>query len=67
MINQVSKISRIHHDNVVPFLGFCYDGSKRVFVHEYMPNGSLDKHIFSEDGNTPFSWEKLHEIALGMA
>ncbi|XWS35006.1 hypothetical protein CRYUN_Cryun21dG0088100 [Craigia yunnanensis] len=67
-INEVSTISRIHHDNVVPFLGFCYDGSKRVFVYEYMPNGSLDKHIFSKDGNThSFSWEKLHEIALGMA
>jgi serine/threonine protein kinase len=33
-----------------------------------MPNGSLDKHIFSNNGKAQsFSWEKLHEIALGTA
>ncbi|XWS69447.1 hypothetical protein CRYUN_Cryun04dG0179900 [Craigia yunnanensis] len=33
-----------------------------------MPKGSLDKYIFSKGGNShSFSWEKLHEIALGTA
>ena len=67
-INEVSTIGRIHHVNVVRLLGFCSEGSKRALVYEYMPNGSLDKHIFLKKGKVqPFSWEKLHEIALGTA
>ncbi|KAL5761178.1 hypothetical protein ACOSQ2_020016 [Xanthoceras sorbifolium] len=66
--NEVSTIGRIHHVNVVRLLGFCSEGSKRALIYEYMPNGSLDRHIFSKkDTNESFSWEKLNEIALGTA
>ncbi|KAL7240326.1 hypothetical protein ACSBR2_006056 [Camellia fascicularis] len=67
-INEVSTIGRIHHVNVVQLLGFCSEGSYRGLVYEYMPNGSLDKHIFSKEGKAQsFTWEKLLEIALGTA
>ena len=67
-INEVSTLGRIHHVNVVRLLGFCSEGSKRALVFEYMPNGSLDKHIFLKQGEIQsFSWEKLLEIALGTA
>ncbi|KAL5763401.1 hypothetical protein ACOSP7_019665 [Xanthoceras sorbifolium] len=49
-INEVSTISRIHHAN----------GSKRALVYEYMPNGSLDRHIFSKKG-TARGIKYLHE------
>ncbi|KAL5828154.1 hypothetical protein ACOSQ4_019951 [Xanthoceras sorbifolium] len=65
---KVLENSKIHHTNVVRLLGFCSEGSKRALVYEYMPNGSLDRHIFSKKENgQAFSWEKLHEIALGTA
>nr|CAD1838234.1 unnamed protein product [Ananas comosus var. bracteatus] len=68
-INEVSTIGRIHHVNIVRLAGFCSEGSKRALVYEYMPNGSLDKYIFSPKGtsNRPFSWDKLNDIALGVA
>ncbi|KAK2639313.1 hypothetical protein Ddye_027108 [Dipteronia dyeriana] len=67
-INEVSTIGRIHHANVVRLLGFCSEGSKRSLVYEYMPNGSLDRHIFSKkDNDQAFGWERLHKIALGIA
>ncbi|KAJ4709852.1 Receptor-like kinase [Melia azedarach] len=68
-INEVSTIGRIHHVNVVQLLGFCSEGSKRALVYEYMPNGSLDRHIFSKrlgEGQS-VSWETLQEIAIGTA
>ncbi|KAK8919070.1 putative receptor-like protein kinase [Platanthera zijinensis] len=61
-ISEVSTIGRIHHRNVVRLVGFCSDGSKRALIYEYMPNGSLEKYIFSS-----FSWKKLNSIALGVA
>ncbi|XVF02200.1 hypothetical protein REPUB_Repub04eG0155600 [Reevesia pubescens] len=67
-VKEVSILGRIQHGNVMNLLGFCSEGSKRALVYDYMPNGSLDKHIFSKGGNAgQFRWEILHEIALGIA
>ncbi|KAF0899013.1 hypothetical protein E2562_012704 [Oryza meyeriana var. granulata] len=64
-ISEVSTIGRIHHINVVRLVGFCSEEMKRALVYEYMPGGSLDKYIFSSEKS--FSWDKLNEIALGIA
>ncbi|RWW09118.1 hypothetical protein GW17_00027412 [Ensete ventricosum] len=68
-INEVSTIGRIHHLNVVRLLGYCSEGSKRALVYEYMPGGSLDKHIFSasRSNHRRFTMEKLRDIAMGVA
>uniref|UniRef100_A0A0E0JDC1 Protein kinase domain-containing protein n=1 Tax=Oryza punctata TaxID=4537 RepID=A0A0E0JDC1_ORYPU len=64
-ISEVSTIGRIHHVNVVRLVGFCSEEMRRALVYEYMPQGSLDKYIFSSEKS--FSWDKLNEIALGIA
>ncbi|GLT63260.1 hypothetical protein SLA2020_358370 [Shorea laevis] len=66
--NEVATIERIHHVNVVQMIGFCVEGSKRALVYDFMPNGSLDKHIFSREGNiATLGWENLYKISLGVA
>jgi serine/threonine protein kinase len=64
-ISEVSTIGRIHHVNVVRLVGFCSEEMRRALLYEYMPQGSLDKFIFSAE--KIFSWDKLIEIALGIA
>uniref|UniRef100_A0A0D9UW04 non-specific serine/threonine protein kinase n=1 Tax=Leersia perrieri TaxID=77586 RepID=A0A0D9UW04_9ORYZ len=64
-ISEVSTISRIHHVNVVRLVGFCSEELRRALVYEYMSCGSLDKYIFAPEKS--LSWEKLSEIALGIA
>ncbi|XXG78195.1 hypothetical protein AAC387_Pa08g2187 [Persea americana] len=66
-INEVATIGRIHHVNIVQLIGFCSKGSKRALIYDFMPNGSLEKYIFSQEGESPLSWEKLYDIALGVA
>ncbi|KAJ3694446.1 hypothetical protein LUZ60_009926 [Juncus effusus] len=66
-INEVISISRTSHVNVVSLLGFCIEGSKQALVYEYMLNGSLDKYIYSENPKANLGWEKLYEIAVGIA
>ena len=46
-ISEVATIGRIHHMNVVQLIGFCAKGPKCALIYELMPNGSLDKYIFS--------------------
>ncbi|XP_030934516.1 LEAF RUST 10 DISEASE-RESISTANCE LOCUS RECEPTOR-LIKE PROTEIN KINASE-like 2.3 isoform X5 [Quercus lobata] len=66
-ISEVATIGRIHHANVVQLIGFCAEGPRRALIYEFMPNGSLDKYIFSQDGSISLSIEKTYKISLGVA
>ncbi|KAF8029972.1 hypothetical protein BT93_E2405 [Corymbia citriodora subsp. variegata] len=66
-ISEVATIGRIHHVNVVQLVGYCFDDSKQALVYDFMPNGSLDKHIFSRDDNRFLDCKKIYEISLGVA
>ncbi|KAK2633128.1 hypothetical protein EUGRSUZ_L00522 [Eucalyptus grandis] len=64
-INEMATIGRIHRVNVVQLRGFCFEGSKQALVYDFMSNGSLDKHIFTEEGDKLDNW-KIYEITLGV-
>ncbi|XP_058724644.1 rust resistance kinase Lr10-like isoform X2 [Vicia villosa] len=66
-ISEVATIGRIHHLNVVQLIGFCAEGSKRALVYDFMPNGSLDKFIFSKEGSKNISYSQIFDIAVGVA
>ncbi|KAF2948292.1 hypothetical protein DAI22_01g026200 [Oryza sativa Japonica Group] len=66
-VNEVMSIGRTSHINIVSLFGFCLEGSKRALVYEYMPNGSLDNYIYSENPKEILGWEKLYGIAIRVA
>ncbi|XP_030549134.1 rust resistance kinase Lr10-like [Rhodamnia argentea] len=66
-ISEVATVGRIHHVNVVQLVGFCFNNSKQALVYDFMLNGSLDKHLFSKDGNDSLDYKKTYEISLGVA
>jgi serine/threonine protein kinase len=66
-ISEVATIGRIHHLNVVQLIGFCAEGSKRALIYEFMPNGSLDKFIFSKEGSVNISYNQIFDISIGVA
>ncbi|XP_077228668.1 rust resistance kinase Lr10-like [Tasmannia lanceolata] len=67
-INEIATIGIIHHVNVVQLIGFCSEGSKRALIYDYMPNGSLEKYIFTQQESIGhLSWEITYKIALGIA
>ncbi|KAL4594965.1 hypothetical protein ACB092_12G057200 [Castanea dentata] len=65
--NEVATIERIHHENVVQLIGYCAEGLKYALMYEFMPNSSLDKYIFSQEGNITLSIEKTYDISLAVA
>ncbi|CAL4951049.1 unnamed protein product [Urochloa decumbens] len=69
-INEVATIGSIHHTNIVRLLGFCSEGTRRALIYEFMPNESLEKHIFPCDYNAYQRLlvpNKMLVIALGIA
>ncbi|PRQ31172.1 putative protein kinase RLK-Pelle-L-LEC family [Rosa chinensis] len=61
---EVSIISRLRHRNLVQLIGWCHE-KKLLLVYEFMPNGSLDSHLFKE--KSLLTWEVRYKIAHGLA
>uniref|UniRef100_A0A0D9XIP1 Protein kinase domain-containing protein n=1 Tax=Leersia perrieri TaxID=77586 RepID=A0A0D9XIP1_9ORYZ len=49
---EVSIINRLRHKNIVPLVGWSYHKGEPLLVYEYMPNGSLDRHLFPRARNS---------------
>jgi interleukin-1 receptor-associated kinase 4 len=44
--SELNYLGQLHHPNLVKLTGYCLDGDNRLLVYEYMPNGSLEDHLF---------------------
>ncbi|XP_057828329.2 G-type lectin S-receptor-like serine/threonine-protein kinase At2g19130 [Cryptomeria japonica] len=66
---EICTIGNIQHVNLVMLRGFCAEGSRRLLVYEYMPNGSLNSLLFrnNEGGGKVLDWKTRFGIALGTA
>ncbi|XP_059439464.1 L-type lectin-domain containing receptor kinase IX.1-like [Corylus avellana] len=64
-ITEVKIISQLRHRNLVQLIGWCHDKGEFVLVYEFMPNGSLDSHLFRE--RSPLPWAMRYKISLGLA
>ncbi|KAL6569207.1 hypothetical protein OROHE_003488 [Orobanche hederae] len=42
---EIALLSRIHHRNLVPLIGYCEEVNHCMLVYEYMHNGTLRDHI----------------------
>lgn len=68
---EVKFLGVVEHPNLVKLVGFCMEdggrGIQRLLVYEYMPNKSLEHHLFNKNLPTPLSWKLRLQIMLGAA
>ncbi|PIN08313.1 Serine/threonine protein kinase [Handroanthus impetiginosus] len=64
---ELTIINRLRHKHLVKLLGWCHKNGKLLLVYEYMPNGSLDKHLFAEPDVEPLGWNLRCKIISGVA
>ncbi|PSS13605.1 Cysteine-rich receptor-like protein kinase [Actinidia chinensis var. chinensis] len=65
--NEVNLISEIHHKNLVKLLGCSITGPESLLVYEFIPNQSLNDHLFGRNKAQLLSWEARYNIILGTA
>ncbi|URE28736.1 STYKc [Musa troglodytarum] len=67
--SEIAVLTKVRHRNLVSLLGYCLDGNERLLVYEYMPQGTLSRHLFDrkEGGQKPLEWKKRLSIALDVA
>ncbi|GJM95386.1 hypothetical protein PR202_ga12116 [Eleusine coracana subsp. coracana] len=78
--NEVHHLMRLKHPNIVQLLGYCsekenilaeYNGryvyaekSEKLLCLEYLPNGSLDRHL--SDESSGLDWGTRYKIMEGI-
>ena len=63
--SEVKIISRLRHRNLVQLIGWYHERGEFLLVYEYMPNGSLDFHLFG--AKIMQTWPVRYKIANGLA
>ncbi|PON97426.1 Mitogen-activated protein kinase kinase kinase [Trema orientale] len=66
---EIAVLSKVRHRHLVSLLGYSIEGSERLLVYEYMPQGALSKHLFHWKSLNfePLSWKRRLNIALDVA
>lgn len=67
--SEIAVLTKVRHRHLVGLLGYCLDGNEKLLVYEYMPQGTLSRHLFNwaEEGLKPLEWTKRLTIALDVA
>ncbi|KAH0457467.1 hypothetical protein IEQ34_012782 [Dendrobium chrysotoxum] len=52
-VAEIATIGRLCHRHLVGMKGWCRRRADLLLVYDYMPNGSLDKYLYSGDATTP--------------
>lgn len=67
--SEIAVLTKVRHRHLVALLGYCLDGNERLLVYEYMPQGTLSRHLFNwpDEGLKPLEWKKRLTIALDVA
>jgi serine/threonine protein kinase len=51
----------------IRFAGWCHQNGVLLLVYDYMPNGSLDKHIFGGKDAATLDWKQRYHVVAGVA
>ncbi|CAM0877436.1 unnamed protein product [Alopecurus aequalis] len=71
-VSEIASMSQLRHRNLVQLLGYCRRRGELVLVYDYMPNGSLDQHLYGgADRPAPgLSWDQrgriIRDVATGL-
>ncbi|XP_058108399.1 receptor protein kinase TMK1-like [Magnolia sinica] len=67
--SEIAVLTKVRHRHLVALLGYCLDGNERLLVYEYMPQGTLSRHLFDweKEELKPLEWSKRLTIALDVA
>ncbi|XP_022734003.1 receptor protein kinase TMK1-like [Durio zibethinus] len=67
--SEIAVLTKVRHRHLAVLLGYCLDGNERLLVYEYMPQGTLSRHLFNwkDEGLKPLEWTRRLTIALDVA
>eukprot|EP00262_Sarcandra_glabra_P014679 TRINITY_DN433_c0_g1_i1.p1 TRINITY_DN433_c0_g1~~TRINITY_DN433_c0_g1_i1.p1 ORF type:complete len:720 (-),score=38.46 TRINITY_DN433_c0_g1_i1:107-2149(-) len=62
---ELTIINRLRHKHLVKLVGWCHRNTMLLLVYDYMPNGSLDDHLFGGPEKI-LNWGRRYNIISGI-
>ncbi|WVZ54921.1 hypothetical protein U9M48_005657 [Paspalum notatum var. saurae] len=67
-VAEIIILGHLRHRNLVQLLGYCRHKQQLLLVYDYMPNGSLDSYLHTQDHRTTnLCWAQRFHIIKGIA
>ncbi|OAY81685.1 putative LRR receptor-like serine/threonine-protein kinase IRK [Ananas comosus] len=64
---EVKKLGKLRHPNLVTLEGYYWTPSLQLLMYEFIPGGSLYKHLHESSGLIHLSWQERFDTILGIA
>ncbi|KAJ6702943.1 hypothetical protein OIU85_028960 [Salix viminalis] len=65
-VAEIGTTGQLRHPNLVRVLGYCRGEKELILVYDYMPNGSLDRFLYSKVG-VILNWNQRFKIIKDVA
>lgn len=65
-VSELQSLGMVRHRNLVRIHGFYSSRNSKLLLMEFMANGSLEKHLHSEEKQCDLSWEERSRIIVGI-
>ncbi|CAN7051061.1 unnamed protein product [Brassica oleracea var. botrytis] len=65
-VEEAQEVGKCRSEDMVSLIGCCSEGQERLLVADYMPNGTLAKHLFHWE-KRPMKWKMRLKVALHTA
>ncbi|KAL7617431.1 hypothetical protein Lser_V15G03247 [Lactuca serriola] len=66
-LSELTLIASFHHQNIIPFVGYCEEDKEMIIVSKYAVNGSLDQLLRDSKRRNCLTWAQRLKICLGAA
>ncbi|KAK8963636.1 putative L-type lectin-domain containing receptor kinase S.5 [Platanthera guangdongensis] len=68
-LKELTVINRLRHKHLVSLLGWCHENGVLLLVYDYMPNGSLDQHLYRTGSAVRplLPWNRRVQVAADVA
>ncbi|PKA51854.1 inactive leucine-rich repeat receptor-like protein kinase [Apostasia shenzhenica] len=64
---EIKKIGKMKHPNLVALEGYYWTHSLQLLIYEFVPSGSLFKHLHESSESNSLSWQERFDIVIGVA
>ncbi|KAK9065850.1 hypothetical protein SSX86_015251 [Deinandra increscens subsp. villosa] len=65
-LDEARAVGQLRSQRLANLLGYCFEGNERLLVAEFMPHGTLSKHLFHWESQ-PLNWAMRLRVALYLA
>ncbi|XP_068635663.1 uncharacterized protein [Aristolochia californica] len=66
-LKEIQVLNNTSHVNIIRLLGFCWEGTNRILVYEFMPNSSLAETTKESCSTNAKRSKQYCKIAIGIA